>query len=178
MYFLDEDEYFESYEPTKTMPNVEYLRIVHDDRYDSKLMKMTPNVKTFVLHNRFDRHPKINFHDMSIYLPKLEYLEWETWTEMQQDLQSTNDLDALLTGFSKQFCKEKSIEFRAKDTLPDGMAAFYERCRLHTSLIDLKGVKRIKNFSLPHLIVLKIKFLLRFSIETFPYEPRRVQLRN
>lgn len=149
MNFFGEDDYMSTYEPVNVLPNVEVLRIVFDDRYDEKLMRMTPNVKTLLVSNESDTEPSLNFHAISIYLPKLEYLRWEIRGNSQHDLQSTCEVDSHLTGFSRTFCKVKSVEFRDSDSLSSGEAASYERHRQYTSLVDLKGRKtKKKNFIL------------------------------
>lgn len=139
MYFFGEDEYFSTYDPVNVLPKVKLLRIVYDDRYDEKLMKMTPNVTTLLVSNDSDCLPSLDFHAISTYLPKLENLGWEIHGKSQHDLQSSCDVDALITGYSKTFCKVKSTEFRDKDCLSQQEVASYERYRRYTSLVDLKG---------------------------------------
>lgn len=147
MYFSGEDEYFLTCEP-KVLPKVEFLRIVYDDRYDEKLMQMTPNVKTLLVSNSSESLPNMNFHAISNYLPKLENLGWEIYGKSQLHLQKSGCMDAQITRYSKAFCKVKSVEFRNKDFMSKEEVTSYERYRLYTSLVDLKG----RNF----------KFFIRF----------------
>lgn len=165
VYFNGEDEYFETFEPVNVLPKVEFLAIHYDDRYDEKLMKMTPNVKTLLVSNGSEGSPSMNFHDIATYLPKLEHLSWTICGNSQHALQTTCDLDGLLTGYSKVFCKVKSVEFRDKRYLSKREVADYEQYRRYTSLVDLKG--RYFEFSLNFLF----STITRFNrIETFRYE--------
>lgn len=111
----------------------------YDDRYDDKLMKMTPNVKTLQVLNSCDDPPSMNFHDISIYLPKLDNLRWQMYGKSQHDLQSSCDVDAMITGYSKTFCKVKSAEFREKDYLTQQEVTSYGPYRRYSALVDLKG---------------------------------------
>lgn len=157
MYFSGEDEYFSTYEPVNVLPKVEFLRIVYDDRYDEKLMQMTPNVKTLLVTNSSELSPNMNFHAIAAYLPKLENLGWEIFGKSQRHLQSSCDVDALITGYSKMFCKVKSAEFRDKDFLSKQQVNLYERYRRYTSLVDLKGIE-ILQFSFRFFFLQNLTF--------------------
>lgn len=164
MYFAGEDEYFSTYEPVNVLPKVEFLRIFHDDRYDEKLMKLTPNVKTLLVSNTSDTPPSLNVDAIATQLPKLENLGWEICGKSQHDLQSSCEVDSLITGYSKTFCKVKSNEFRNRDYLSSREIAAYARHRRYTSLLDVKR-KREK-----HKSTFKSEFLFSNSIFTHRIE--------
>lgn len=138
---LDEDAYFSTYQPTSVMPNVEFLTILGDCKYDEKLMKMTPNVKTLVFEGEEDELPSVNFDAIALHLTSLENLKWQFHAESPEELQSSCELDAMITGFSEQFCKKLSVQLRNVEALSARKIASHKANREYTSLLDLKGRK-------------------------------------
>lgn len=143
---LDKDEYFSTYQPSGVMPNVEFLRILGDCKYDEKLMKMTPNVKTLVFDGEDDELPSTNFNAIISHLTKLENLEYLLYVESLDVLYSSCELDAMLTGYSDQFCKRMSVQFRNKDKLTAREIASYETKRHHNSIREITGRKNLIPF--------------------------------
>lgn len=135
------DDYFSSYRPSSVMSNVEHLTIVGDCKYDELLMKMTPNVKTLVFDGEDDELPDMNFTAIAKHLTKLETLKWEFHVESPDELLSSCELDAMITGFTDQFCKTLSIQLRNVDHLSARKIASYEKKRQYSSLVDLKGME-------------------------------------
>lgn len=144
---LDKDDYFSTYQPSGVMPNVEFLQILGDCKYDEKIMKMTPNVKTLVFDGEEDELPSTNFDAIVSHLAKLENLKYLLYVESLEELYSSCELDAMLTGFSEQFCKRMSVQFRNKDKLTAREIAAYETKRHHHSIVDLTGRKNLIPFS-------------------------------
>lgn len=122
------------------MPNVESLTIIDNCEYDEKLMKMTPNVKTLIVKEEImDELPNMNFEAIASHLTKLENLKWQFPAKSRDNLQSSCELDAMITGFSKIFCKKMSVQFRDKDKLSGRKIASYETKRKYASILDLTG---------------------------------------
>lgn len=123
------------------MPNVEFLTILGDCKYDAKLMKMTPNVKTLVFEGEEDELPSVNFGAIALHLTRLENLKWQFHAGSLDELQSSCKLDSMITGFSERFCKKLSVQLRNVDELSARKIAAHTANREYTSLLDLKGRK-------------------------------------
>lgn len=132
------------YQPVNIMPKVELLIIVDDgDRYDEKLMKMMPNVKTLLVAGEDDEPPRMNFAAISTHLTKLENLGWMVYASSQRHLQSSCKLESLITGFPIKLCKKMSVQFRDKDNLSAQEVASYEWKRKYSSIVSLAGRKNL-----------------------------------
>lgn len=150
MCFLGDDDYFSKYQPLTTMPKVELLQIVGDSsaKYNEKLMKMTPNVKTLLIvayEHEYSLYgsPTIDFNAISTYLPKLENLGWQIYAKSHQQLQYK--LDAMITGFSEKFCKKVSVKFRSRNHLSARKVDFYnDEYRKYYSILNLNGKNRTR----------------------------------
>lgn len=138
---LDKDAYFSAYQPSSVMPNVESLTIIGDCKYDVMLMKMMPNVKTLVFDGEDGELPSVNFGAIASHLTRLENLKWQFHPESLDELQSSCELDAMITGLSDQFCKKLSVQLRNVDKLSASKIASYRAKREYASLLDLKGRK-------------------------------------
>lgn len=144
---LDKDDYFSTYQPSGVMPNVEFLQILGDCKYDEMLMKLTPNVKTLVFDGEEDELPSTNFNAIITHLTKLENLKYLLYVQSLEESYSSCELDAMLTGFSEKFCQRMSVQFRNKDKLTAREIAKYGAKRHHHSIMDLTGRKDLFPFS-------------------------------
>lgn len=107
MRYISEDVFFSSYQPVKTMPSVEVLTIdaYGPHNYNDKLMKMTPNVKTFLLMG--DESLSFNFQEIYNNFTKLENFGWQICHATRRYL--LNKLDSKITGLPEKFCKKMAV---------------------------------------------------------------------
>ncbi len=138
------------------MPNVESLTILGDCKYDEKLMEMMPNVKTLVFDGEDDELPNVNFGAIALHLKRLETMKWLFHSESPDELQSSCELDAMITGFSEQFCKKQSVRLRNVEKLSASKIGSLMARREHNSLLDLKGRKnsiRLSDFFFVYFLI-------------------------
>lgn len=137
------DDYFPPSQPLKPMTNVEVLRCFVNASPENKrnLMKATPNVKKLFMLDKFDLYTNEGFIDgfreVTNNLRKLESINWVIYAGTHHDLMYS--LDSSVTGFTFEFCKRNSTNFRNKDHLSADELASYQLERKYSSILDLKG---------------------------------------
>lgn len=131
-------------QPLTPMPSIEILRMYGNPPPENKekFLKMTPNVKTFLL---AEDTPYQDVRDNFIKgfqvivnnLTKLETFGWVFLKLTHQDL--LYKLDAAITGFPEDFCEKMSLKFRTENMLSANDRASIEPQRKHSTILDLKG---------------------------------------
>lgn len=130
-------------QPLKLMWSIEVLRITRA-LYTECVMKATPNVTTLLIGEIEYHWPTtpfpIDFRTIANSLPKLQFLGWLICMPMDHDL--LHLVNAAITGFPLEFCKENSEKFRNRDSLSPDELAIYQLQRRNASILDLKGITR------------------------------------